>query len=170
MYDILGKMNLLEGRGTRPDFLDLNKNKNFDEPMKAAAADADKPKKPFSKMAEADMEEGNKYAHNVLKAKAAGTPSRRMVQIRLEGGSGAPLVHHNEPILLDGRMIGSVTTGAFGHRVGASLALGMIRSEDGVDASFLANGRFEVEIACERFPAELSLGAWYDPKQERVRA
>ena len=65
-------MNLLEGRGARPDFLDLNKNKNFDEPMKAAAADADKPKKAFSKMAEADMEEGNKYVHNVLKAKAAG--------------------------------------------------------------------------------------------------
>jgi hypothetical protein len=46
----------------------------------------------------------------------------------------------------------------------------MIRSEDGVDADFLSKGRFEVEIACERFPAELRLGAWYDPKQARVRA
>jgi heterotetrameric sarcosine oxidase gamma subunit len=106
----------------------------------------------------------------LLSAKAEGKPRRRMVQIRLEGGDSAPLLHHNEPIVLDGRMIGSVTTGAFGHRVGASLALGMIRSEDGVDADFLAKGRFEVEIACERFPAELRLGAWYDPKQARVRA
>jgi hypothetical protein len=74
MYDILDKMNLLEGRGAKPDFLDLDKDKKRKEtkPMKSAAADADKPKKPFSKMAEADMEEGNKYAHNVLKAKAAG--------------------------------------------------------------------------------------------------
>ena len=65
-------MNLLEGRGAKPDFLDLDKDKKRKETMKSAAADADEPKKPFSKMAEADMEEGNKYAHNVLKAKAAG--------------------------------------------------------------------------------------------------
>ena len=72
MYDILDKMNLLEGRGAKPDFLDLDKDKKRKETMKSAAADADEPKKPFSKMAEADMEEGNKYVHNVLKAKAAG--------------------------------------------------------------------------------------------------
>ena len=72
MYEILDRMNLLEGKGSKPDFLDLDNDKNRKETMKAAAADADKPKKAFSKMAEADMEEGNKYVHNVLKAKAAG--------------------------------------------------------------------------------------------------
>jgi hypothetical protein len=83
--------------------------------------------------------EGSLVARDaLLNAKAVGKPRRRMVLIRLEGGDRAPLLHHNEPILLDGRMIGSVTTGAFGHRVGASLALGMIRSENGVDAAFRA--------------------------------
>ena len=100
MYDILGKMNLLEGRGTRPDFLDLNKNKNFDEPMKAAAADADKPKKPFSKMAEADMEEGNKYAHNVLKAKAAG-----LKQADLNGDGDMETVREQQVDELDMKLL-----------------------------------------------------------------
>ena len=100
MYDILGKMNLLEGRGTRPDFLDLNKNKNFTEPMKAAAADADKPKKPFSKMAEADMEEGNKYAHNVLKAKAAG-----LKQADLNGDGDMETVREQQVDELDMKLL-----------------------------------------------------------------
>ena len=100
MYDILGKMNLLEGRGARPDFLDLDKDKKRNEPMKAAAADADKPKKPFSKMAEADMEEGNKYAHNVLKAKAAG-----LKQADLNGDGDMETVREQQVDELDMKLL-----------------------------------------------------------------
>jgi hypothetical protein len=41
MYDILGKMNLLEGRGAKPDFLDLDKDGNRKEKMKDAAKEVD---------------------------------------------------------------------------------------------------------------------------------
>jgi hypothetical protein len=41
MYDILGKMNLLEGKGNKPDFLDLDKDGNKKEPMKSAAKEVD---------------------------------------------------------------------------------------------------------------------------------
>jgi len=41
MYDILGKMNLLEGKGSKPDFLDLDKDGNKKEPMKSAAKEVD---------------------------------------------------------------------------------------------------------------------------------
>ena len=41
MYEILDRMNLLEGKGSKPDFLDLDNDKNRKETMKAAAADAD---------------------------------------------------------------------------------------------------------------------------------
>ena len=44
MYDILTKMNLLEGRGSKPDFLDMDRDGNKTEPMKKAAADAKKKK------------------------------------------------------------------------------------------------------------------------------
>jgi len=35
---------------------------------------------------------------------------------------------------------------------------------------FVASGTYEIEIACERFPAQASLRPLYDPKSERVRA
>lgn len=41
MYEILGKMNLLEGKGHKPDFLDLDKDGNKTEPMKSAAKEVD---------------------------------------------------------------------------------------------------------------------------------
>jgi hypothetical protein len=72
MYEILDRMNLLESKGSKPDFLDLDDDKNRKETMKSAAADADKPKKAFSKMSEADMEEGNRFTGNLMKARAAG--------------------------------------------------------------------------------------------------
>jgi glycine cleavage system aminomethyltransferase T/glycine/D-amino acid oxidase-like deaminating enzyme len=106
----------------------------------------------------------------LLRQREAGPPRRRLVQIRLEGGDKAPLLHHNEPILKNGQMIGAVTTGAWGHRISASLAMGYVRCEAGVDAAWLQTGGFEVEVACERFPAEARLGAWYDPGNGRVRS
>lgn len=41
MYDILEKMKLLEGRGSKPDFLDIDKDGNRTEPMKDAAKEVD---------------------------------------------------------------------------------------------------------------------------------
>jgi len=40
MYDILAKINLLEGKGAKPDFLDLDKDGNKSEPMKQASKQA----------------------------------------------------------------------------------------------------------------------------------
>ena len=68
MYEILDRMNLLEGRGSKPDFLDLDKDGNKTEPMKSAV---NKPKKAFSK-GEADVGEGNRFTGNLMKARAAG--------------------------------------------------------------------------------------------------
>jgi hypothetical protein len=41
MYDILARINLLEGKGSKPDFLDLDKDGNRKEPMKKAAKEVD---------------------------------------------------------------------------------------------------------------------------------
>ena len=40
----------------------------------------------------------------------------------------------------------------------------------GVDAAYVASGRWELEIATERFTAHAQLDAPYDPKSARVRA
>jgi 4-methylaminobutanoate oxidase (formaldehyde-forming) len=82
-----------------------------------------------------------------------------------------PLLYHNEPIWRNGELVGRVSSAMFGHTVGRSVGLGYVRREDGpVTADWLAEGRYEVEVANQRFPSRASFRAPYDPTNERVRA
>ncbi|HVL57761.1 MAG TPA: FAD-dependent oxidoreductase [Burkholderiaceae bacterium] len=103
----------------------------------------------------------------VARARDAGPPRRRLVQIRLEAEDA--LVYHEEPIRCDGRIVGSVTSGMYGHRIGASLAMGYASFDEPVTSQLLAHGRFEVEVAGRRVAAQVQLPAFYDPKSLRVK-
>ncbi len=92
---------------------------------------------------------------------------RRLVQFALEDPE--PLMYHEEPIWRDGVIVGSTTSAMYGHSVGASVGLGYVVNEDGVTADWVKEGSYEIEIACERFPARASLRPLYDPRSERVR-
>ncbi len=93
---------------------------------------------------------------------------RRLAVLTLDDPE--PLMYHNEPILRDGRIVGRVTSAAFGHTIGRSIGLGYVTREDGpVTAAWLAAGRIEVEVALERLPATASLRAPYDPGNARIR-
>ncbi len=92
---------------------------------------------------------------------------KRMVQFALEDPE--PLLYHNEPIYRDGEIVGYVSSGNYGHHLGAAIGMGYVRHPEGVDADFVTSGRYEIEVACERFPARASLRPLYDPRSERVR-
>jgi glycine cleavage system aminomethyltransferase T/glycine/D-amino acid oxidase-like deaminating enzyme len=82
-----------------------------------------------------------------------------------------PLLYHNEPILRDGTIVGRISSAAYGHTVGRSIGLGFVSRDDGpVTAAWLADGRFETEVALERLPATASLRPPYDPAGERIHA
>jgi heterotetrameric sarcosine oxidase gamma subunit len=94
---------------------------------------------------------------------------RRLVNFRLEAPE--PLLYHNEPIWRDGRIVGRLTSGMFGHTVGAPLGMGYVENEGGaVSAEWAAAGRYELEVAAVRLPAIASLRPFYDPTGSRVRA
>ncbi|MEM7425758.1 MAG: FAD-dependent oxidoreductase [Pseudomonadota bacterium] len=96
---------------------------------------------------------------------------KRMVAICLEnGGADAPMMYHEEPIYRDGVIVGSTTSGSWGHRLGKSLALGYLHCDDGVTKDYVESGSFEIEIAWERYPATVQFAPFYDPKSERVKA
>ena len=105
----------------------------------------------------------------LLRQKAQGPVTRRLVQLRLPAGPEAPMLYHHEPILRDGLIIGSVTSGAYGHRIGASLGMGYVTCAEGVSDQWLASGKLELEVAWKRYPVQAQLGPWYDPKSARVR-
>ena len=46
----------------------------------------------------------------------------------------------------------------------------MCDKENGVTPEEVASGTYELEIACKRYPAKVSLQPLYDPKMERVKA
>jgi glycine cleavage system T protein len=102
----------------------------------------------------------------VLAKREAGL-TRRCLQFRLEDGE--PLLYHTEPILRDGSLAGYLTSGAYGHHLGAAVGLGYVacQSEEEVDAILVS--RFEIEIAGVRVPALASLKPLYDPAGARLR-
>ncbi len=71
----------------------------------------------------------------------------------------------DEPIWHEGKPVGWVTSGAYGHRVGASLALGYVPSELAG-----ATSGFEIEIIGERRPAERLNEPPFDPTGSLMRA
>jgi 4-methylaminobutanoate oxidase (formaldehyde-forming) len=103
--------------------------------------------------------------------KAAGPLKRRLVQVMLDDASDtAPLLYHEEPIVRDGVIVGSIRSGAWGHRLGRSIGMGYVSCDDGVAAEWLASGRWEVEVACRRHSCRVQLQPWYDPRNERIRS
>ena len=97
-----------------------------------------------------------------------GIQTRRLVNLAIEGAD-APFMLHDEPILRNGELVGLTTSAAWGHRVGKSLAMAEVGRSDGVTAAWLNEGQFEVEVALKRFPITVQLGAFYDPRGERMR-
>ena len=93
---------------------------------------------------------------------------RRLVMFTLDDPER--LVLGDEPIYRDGVLVGRITSGAYGHTLGRSVGMGYVAHADGVDASFVRTGRWELEIATERFAATAHLEPPYDPRSTRVRA
>ncbi|MEM7742229.1 MAG: FAD-dependent oxidoreductase [Pseudomonadota bacterium] len=91
---------------------------------------------------------------------------RRMVQFRLTDPE--PLLYHNEPVLRDGEIVSFLTSGNYGHHLGAAIGMGYVPCPGEKPDEVLASS-YEIEIAGVRVPAEASLRPMYDPKSERVR-
>ena len=79
-------------------------------------------------------------------------------------------MYHEEPIMKDGVIVGSIRSGAWGHRIGKSIGMGYVGCEAGVTKDWLSSGTWEVEVACQRYRARVQLEPLYDPKNERIKA
>ena len=78
----------------------------------------------------------------VLKKREQGL-DRRLLQFMLEDPQ--PLLYHNEPILRDGKMVSYLTSGNYGHHLGAAIGLGYVPCKaDNVDQLLASD--YEIEI------------------------
>lgn len=106
---------------------------------------------------------------NVLEQQKADGLTRRLVQFQLHDSEA--MLYHDEPIWRDGKVVGRLTSGSYGHCLGAAIGLGYVSSDGtGIDADFILSGGYEIEVAGRKIPATASLVPLYDPKSTRVKS
>lgn len=107
----------------------------------------------------------------LLKQKSQASLNKRLVCMALvEDGVSAPMIYHEEPLYRNGVIVGSTTSGAWGHRVNKSLGLAYVKNVGGVAKDWIEGGQWEIELAWKRYPVTVQLTSFYDPKGLRIKA
>ena len=101
----------------------------------------------------------------VLRKKEIGL-NMRMVQFKLTDPK--PLLYHNEPIIRDGKIVGFLSSGNYGHHLGGAIGLGYVPCAGETAADVLASN-YEIDVAGTRVHAEVSIKPMYDPKGTRAK-
>lgn len=101
----------------------------------------------------------------VLRTKENGVKNR-MVQFLLNDPE--PLLYHNEPILRDGQIVGYLSSGSYGHHLGAAVGMGYVPCE-GESAADVLESSYQIDVAGTLVDATVSLKPMYDPKGERCK-
>jgi 4-methylaminobutanoate oxidase (formaldehyde-forming) len=98
--------------------------------------------------------------------------AKRLVTFVLDDPEALPL--GDEAIFHENNLAGSVTSAGYGHALGRAVVMGYLRlpegARGGIDARFVTDAKFELEIAGDRFTARGSLRAPYDPQALRVKS
>lgn len=100
-------------------------------------------------------------------AQLAGGVKKRLAGFTVD--DPAVILLGRETIYRNGERVGWLSSGGFGHTIGKPIGYGFIRRA-GVDETFMSSGSYELEVASERVPARLHLGALYDPTNARIKS
>lgn len=92
--------------------------------------------------------------------------SRRLMQFRLRDPE--PLLFHNEPILRDGRIVGHLSSGNYGHTLGGAIGLGYVPVMDGETADAMLGSDYSIDVAGQIVAADVSLAPMYDRTSARM--
>jgi dimethylglycine dehydrogenase len=109
-----------------------------------------------------DFKKGDFIGRSAAETEKQSGGALRLVGFKVEAGDADAI--GDEPIWHDGKVVGWVTSGAFGCRIEQSLALGYVPA-----ALANADTGFEIEIIGERRAAHRLTGAAYDPAGTRMR-
>jgi 4-methylaminobutanoate oxidase (formaldehyde-forming) len=104
----------------------------------------------------------------LLRQKQAKKLTKRLLQFALDDPE--PMLYHNEPLYRDGKLVGNTSSASYGHHLGRAIAMGYVHHEAGVDADFVAGGKWEIEVGLKRYSARASLKPMYDPTSARMKA
>jgi glycine cleavage system aminomethyltransferase T len=100
-------------------------------------------------------------------AKQDGGLMKRLAGIRLLDPK--PLLHHGEVVWRNGERVSDVRSASYGHTVGGAVGLSMLQASEPITNAYINDGYWEVEIAHQKYPCQVSLQPFYDPKSVRVK-
>ena len=92
---------------------------------------------------------------------------KRLVQFQLT--EPEPLLYHNEPIIRDSEIVGYISSGNYGHKLGGAIGMGYIPCE-GESPEELLSSKFEIDVSGTICAASASLKPLYDPLSKRTKA
>ena len=102
----------------------------------------------------------------VLQKRESGL-QRRLVQFQLHDSQ--PLLYHNEPIWRDGEIAGYITSGNYGHTLGAAIGLGYVACRTDESGEDITSSDYQIEIGGQKFAAIASLSPLYDSKGDKMK-
>ena len=100
--------------------------------------------------------------HNALQGISDSTIERRLATVVIDDGVSVAM--GNEPVFLDGKPVGYVTSAAFGHTVGAPVAYAWLPS------SAKEGTRIEIQYFDRRIAATVAAEPLVDPEMTRIRS
>jgi glycine cleavage system aminomethyltransferase T len=105
------------------------------------------------------------------KSKELGGLTRRMASVLVPLTPTDPLLYHGEVLWRNGERISDIRSASYGHTVGGGVGLTMLQSPNGepITKKYVERGTWEVEIAEKRYPCQVSLVPFYDPKNSRIK-
>ena len=93
-------------------------------------------------------------------------PEKRLIQFRLEDPE--PVMWGEEVIYLDRQIAGYLSSGSYSFTLGSSVGMGYVHRVGGVTPDLIDHGRWEINIAGERFGAVASWKGFFDPDRNKV--
>lgn len=91
----------------------------------------------------------------------------RIVQLVLD--DAGPQLWGGEAVLCNGVEVGEVRSAAYGHTLGAAVALCLLHAPQRLTADYIRSGTFEIDLAGTRMSATAHLRTPYDTKGERPK-
>lgn len=111
---------------------------------------------------------GDMIGGDAVRAKRDEGLGQRLMQFKLKDPE--PMLYHNESLMRDGELIGYLTSGNYGHHLGASIGLGYVKCKtEGETAAEQLLSEYTIDVAGKIVEAEVSFKPMYDPKSAQVR-
>jgi dimethylglycine dehydrogenase len=110
-----------------------------------------------------NMDKADFIGKSALAERCKTGPEKLLVTLCLKDDK-AP-AHGGASVMVDGRVVGTVTSGGYGHRIGKNLAYAF------VDTAYSQVGsHVEIDVLGQLISAEVTEKGLYDPSLARVRA